>query len=168
VQRLKHWLLAVAFIGGSADAAPPPPSASTGFDPLAFFAGRTHGDGCLKVLLSRCRKVTVEGSGKAGTDGSLIIDQDVTEGSKPTRHRQWTLKQISPGVFIGVLSDASGPVRAVSYPDRLEIAFGMKGGLRARQVLKLDPSGRVASNHLSIRKLGIVVATLDETISKLD
>jgi len=138
------------------------------FDPLAFFAGRTHGDGCLKVLFSRCRKVTVEGSGRADHDGSLIIDQDVTEGSKPTRHRQWTLEQTAPGVFVGELSDASGPVRAVAFPDRLEVSFAMKGGLRARQVLKLDPSGRVASNHLSIRKFGIVVATLDEKISKLD
>jgi len=43
----------------------------------------------------------------------------------------------------------------------------MKGGLRVDQRLTLLRDARIAQNRMIVRKLGIAVATLDETISKV-
>lgn len=42
----------------------------------------------------------------------------------------------------------------------------MKGGFVVEQWLDLAPGGRSARNHMTMRKFGIVVAGLDEMISK--
>ena len=42
----------------------------------------------------------------------------------------------------------------------------MKGGLRAEQWLTLSAANDQVANHMTIRKFGIVVATLNETITK--
>lgn len=49
--------------------------------------------------------------------------------------------------------------------DVLRIAYIMKGGLSVAQTLKLLPNG-VLANHMSIKKLGMTVATVDERITK--
>ncbi len=43
----------------------------------------------------------------------------------------------------------------------------MKGGLRVDQWLTLLRDARIAQNRMIVRKLGIAVATLDETIRKV-
>lgn len=42
----------------------------------------------------------------------------------------------------------------------------MKGGMRVDQWLTLSADGQVAQNHLIVRKLGVTIATLEETIRK--
>ena len=42
----------------------------------------------------------------------------------------------------------------------------MKGGLEVRQQLALQSDGRTILNRLSVRKFGLEVAYLDETIRK--
>jgi hypothetical protein len=137
------------------------------FRPEAFFVGRTHGEGCLKVMLSGCRKVTVAGNGHLAPGGELIIDQDVTEGTKPSKHRQWRLRANGAAAYVGTLSEADGPTTAVVEGNTLHVRFPMKGGLRAEQRLTLAPDGATVANHMAIRKFGIVVATLEETITKI-
>ncbi len=48
--------------------------------------------------------------------------------------------------------------------NRLHLAFRMRGGMMVDQWLTLSPDARVAQNRLIVRKLGMTVATLGETI----
>lgn len=143
-----------------------PVSGAEPFLPEKFFVGPTHGEGCLRVMMSRCRKVMVQGNGYLTTNDELVLDQDVSEGSKPIKHRQWRLHRTAIGTYIGSLTDAEGPTSAVVDGDTLYVHFSMKRGLRAEQRLTLASNGTTVANHMAIRKFGIVVATLDETITK--
>jgi hypothetical protein len=110
----------------------------------------------------------VESTGRSEADGSMSVRQTIAQGSKPPRVREWRIRSVSPGRYAGTLTDARGPVTAEKRGNALRIRFTMKGGLEAEQWLALQPGGRSAANVLHVRKFGLVVARLDETIRKLD
>lgn len=143
-------------------------AAAPTFDPLHFFAGRTRGDGQLKVILHRRVAVSVMGDGKLQPDGSLLLDQLVREGAKPTRSRRWTLRRTSANRYKGALTDASGPVVAEVQGPRLHLRFTTPSGFAVQQWLTLKPGGRAADNLLVARRFGITVATLHERIVRLE
>jgi hypothetical protein len=161
--------LAIALAGCVASPTPPQVSAAQPpFAPIAFFSGHTEGRGLLKVFASRARSVHVMGTGRIGPDGTLNLTQRVEQDGKKPRTRTWSIKGDRNEGYESVLSDASGPVLVTVESGRLHIRFRAKGDLRIEQWLALDPGERVARNHLVVRKFGIRVATLDETISKID
>ncbi len=151
-------LLAVAAMGS-------PTSAAT-FDPLTFFAGHTEGRGTLKVVLSHRRPVTVHGRGRV-EDGTLVLDQTVIGGgdAAPTE-RRWTFRAAGPGHYTGTLTDASGLVAGTVAGNRLHLHFHVHRGIVADQWLDLAPDGQSAYNRMTFRKMGMVVARLDETIRR--
>ena len=110
--------------------------------------------------------MTVEGRGHIEPDGTLVLDQTVTEGAKPPTHRQWRIHSVGSGHYAGTLSDAAGAIVGETEGNRLSLRFPMKGGLAAVQRLTLAPDGGSAHNIMTISKLGIRVAVLDETICK--
>lgn len=134
------------------------------FDALTFFTGRTEGNGRLHVILSRARAVHVRGSGEMLAHGWLRLVQTVDEEGKPPVQRQWMIRRAASGHYVGWLSDAREPVVADTEGSRLRIRFRMAHGLRAEQWLVLRPDGQAARNRMTVRKFGIVVATLDESI----
>ena len=138
------------------------------FDAIRFFDGRTEGQGVLKVALRSPTTIRVQSRGRVETDGTLSVRQTVAEGAKPARTREWRIRELSPGRYSGTLSDATGPVAGEAVGNRLRLRFRMKGGLDAEQWLTLAPGGRSAHNVLRVRKFGLTVASLDETIRKLD
>lgn len=138
------------------------------FSPERFFAGRTEGQGTIAIVARRRHGVHVLGTGEVAPDGTLTLSQTVTEDGKPSRQRQWRIRQVSPGHFVGTLSDATGPIVGDVDGNRLRLRFRMAGGLAAEQRLDLQPDGRTVSNVLMVRKLGIVVAVLNETIRKVE
>ncbi|MEA1086335.1 DUF3833 family protein [Sphingomonas sp. CD22] len=142
------------------------PAATPVFDPIAFFRGATHGTGMLAVVFHHRQTTDVRGFGTVQDDGSIQLDQDVMrDGAKP-QHRTWRLRATTPGHYAGTLTDAVGPVVADATGNQLHIRFAMKGGLRVDQRLALQPEGRVALNRMTVTKLGIVVARLDERIER--
>ena len=138
------------------------------FDPIEFFAGHTEGAGRLRVMLSRTRSVHIKGDGHVEQDGPLMLVQHIEQQGKADRTRRWSIRSNGPGTYGGQLTDAVGPVLASASGNVLSLRFTAKGGLHIRQWLALEPGGRIVHNHLVVRKLGIRVATLDETIRKLD
>lgn len=138
------------------------------FDPIAFFDGHTEGDGRLKIMMSRSRRVRIVGQGLTAADGALTLVQRVEQEGKATRTRQWRLRSAGSANYVGALSDAVGPVSANVVAARLHIRFAAKHGLGVEQWLDLEPGGRTAHNHLVVRKFGVTVATLEETIRKID
>lgn len=138
------------------------------FDVIQFFEGRTEGRGVLKVALRSPETIRVESRGRVQPDGTLLLVQEVSRGDRPKRKREWRMREVAPGRYTGTLSDAAGPVTAEAKGNRLHLRFRMKGGLEAEQWLTLAPNGRSAHNLLTVRKFGITVGKLDETIRKLD
>lgn len=99
-------------------------------------------------------------------NGLFVLDQTVSIADEPTRNRQWQLRQISPGQFGGTVSDGTSPVTIAASGNRLEIRYTMRGGLVLTSVLTIAPDGRSGRNESRIRKWGMTVATLSETIRK--
>ena len=50
---------------------------------------------------------------------------------------------------------------------RLHLHFHMKDGVVADQKIDLADDGESAQNHMTFRKLGVIVARLDETIRRV-
>ncbi|MEO5865494.1 MAG: DUF3833 family protein [Sphingomonas sp.] len=160
-------LLAAASLAATPLAAAPVPAAPR-FDAVTFFDGRTEGIGRMKVLLGPHRPVHVHGRGHVEPDGALVLDQTVDRAGHAPTSRKWRIRRAGPSRYAGTLTEARGPVRGATIGDRLHLAYEAAGHVSIDQWLTLAPDGRSARNRLTARKLGVVVARLDETIRKVD
>lgn len=142
--------------------------AATPFPVARFFAGRTEGQGLLRVIMSGSRAIRVSSRGRLQPDGQIMLDQLIHEQDRPPRTRSWRLREVAPGRYAGTLSDAAGPVTGTAAGNRLHLSFPLRGGLLVDQWLTLAPDGRSARNILRVRKFGLTVGALDETIRRLD
>jgi hypothetical protein len=157
-------LLTGAVAGCRASAPPAPP----GFDPLAFFTGSSRGEGTLKVLTRAAVPLRVASRGRPDGKNGLILDQIIREGAKPPRQRRWVLRRTSPATLSGTLTDSPGVVAGRIDGNRLLLDFTMKGGLKAEQILTIQPGGRRLVNRMRVRKFGFPVAQVDELITRVD
>jgi uncharacterized protein DUF3833 len=115
------------------------------------------------------RPVQVHGQGLVERDGTLVLDQTVVDGHTPPRMRRWRLHEDREGGYSGTMSDAIGPVTGEMSGNRLSLRFKMKdGGLDAAQWLWMEPDGIAAHNLIVVRKFGIKVAVIDQTLHKMD
>lgn len=160
--------LAALALAACAPASALPADASARFDPAAFFLGRSQGEGSLRKLVGSASRISVDSVGRRMADGSLVLDQAIRDGARPARTRRWVMRPLGGGRFTGSLTDAAGPVAITVAGPRASIRYRMKNGLDVAQQLALQPGGRILLNRLTVTKFGIRVATLDETIRKLD
>lgn len=144
----------------------PADSAAT-FDPVSFFSGRTQGEATLDTLVDSPVGVRVESVGRA-RGATLVLDQAISTEGKPARTRRWTMRPVSPTRFAGTLTDAVGTVHGTIAGPRAYIRYTMKGGFDVEQQLALQGDGKTVLNRLEVKKFGMRVATLTETIRKLD
>ncbi len=137
--------------------------------PDLFFAGRTRGAGTVRIATSsRPRTLSVVGIGTIRPDGAIVLEQAVTIDGKTTQ-RSFVLRRVSADAWAGTLSDAAGPARATVVGNRMTLAYPMKRmGMRMAQTLTLQPGGHTMLNRARVTLLGIAVATIEETITKLD
>lgn len=153
-------MIILAAVLAAAAAAPPV------LDPLAFFTGRSHGEGTIKQLFKATQPLRVTSRGRSDGRGGIVLDQTVRQGSAAAKSRRWVLRPTSPRTLAGTLTDASGPVRGSITGNALALAYPMKGGLNASQTLILQPGGRVLLNYMVVKKFGLTVATIEERITK--
>ena len=144
-----------------------PTDHGSAFNPIAFFIGRTRGDGELKKLFSRSIEVRVDSVGRKQGD-MLVLDQTIREPGKPASTRRWRLRFIDAVHYTGSLTDAVGPVQITVKGSGAEITYTMKGDFLVRQQLAVQEDGRTMLNRLEVRKFGLRVASLNETIRKLN
>lgn len=167
--RILLLMLTLTTAGCAGQYAPRTPAAPAPlFSAQRFFDGRTHGDGVLKIALSKPRQVVVEGRGRIESDGTLVLDQTVDQHDAAPEHRQWRIRETGVGHYTGTLSDATGPVSGEVTGNRLHLHFTMKHGLIANQWLDLAPDGQSAQNLMTISKFGLLVARLNETIRRVN
>ena len=165
--KLAAPLLALAL--GSCNIATVLPADPAGrLDPIAFFEGRTRGEGILHRLLASDLRIRVESTGRRDARGGLILDQSIREGDTAPRLRRWVLHRAGPNRLTGSLTDAGGPVTGTFSGPRATIRYRMRNGLDVEQHLALQSDGRTLLNELSVRRAGVRVARLEETIRKLD
>ena len=161
--------LLLLLLWGCGGAAPSPADAAgPAFQVIRFFEGRTEGEGRLKVLFKGAKWVRVQSRGQVQPDGTLLLVQNIAEEGKGPRVREWRMREVSPGRFTGALTDATGPVAGEASGSRFHVRYTMKNGFGVEQWLTLQPDGRTVRNLLHVSKLGVKVATLEETIRKLD
>ncbi len=141
--------------------------AAAPFDPVEFFRGRTHGEGTLKIIFQNPKPITVDSDGTSGADGVLTLKQVINEPGKAPRTRVWKMRREGPARFSGTLTDAAGPVRVEVEGRAIRIRYKGKDSLDFDQ--RLTPVGsRELRNHMRIKRFGVTVARVDETIRKVD
>lgn len=158
---------AVLLSGALALAPVPAVAAPESFSPIAFFAGHTEGEGSFKRIAARHRATHVRSNGTIATPGTIVLAQHISVEGKPARDRKWTLRALGDGRYTGTLTDAVGPVEGEVRGNLFHVRFHAKGGLAIQQWMRAEPDGRTVQNHLVVRKFGIRVASLDETIRKI-
>jgi hypothetical protein len=144
-----------------------PVRAEPPIDPFRFFDGHTESEGSVKVAFKRPFPTQSQNRGRILRDGTLILTQQVKEGKNPAKERRWVIRRTGPGRFSGSMTDATGPVTIEHIGEGYRFRFRMKGGLTAEQWVKPLPGGNAASSRMTIRKLGLTVATSVGTIRKL-
>ena len=133
-----------------------------------FFLGRTEGKGTIKQAFSRRSEMVVQSFGHVDPDGTLILEQRIRRGKNPPDQRQWRITKLAGGRYAGTISDARGPVAGEVQGNCLHLSYTMaRGGMRTDQYIYLQAGGRVAINRMTIRKLGLTFATVEETIRKI-
>jgi hypothetical protein len=154
-------------LGSCSPAALPADPAAT-LNPLTFFAGRSSGSGTLDTVIAFPVPLRVRSSGTRASPDGLKLEQLIAEGTKAPRRRTWIMRRTAPGRFTGTLTEAVGPVAITIAGPRATIRYTMKDGFAVEQSLALQPGGRTLLNDLRVRKFGIEVARVEETIRKLD
>lgn len=141
--------------------------AAVRFDPVAFFTGPTASEGTLSQIFSSTKTTRVTTFGVPQADGGMVLQQDVRIGDQPVRHRVWRLRETSPGRYAGTISDAATDVEGRLEGNTLTLTYTMENNLGVHQVITARPGGQVADNVMRIRRFGITVARLRETIRKV-
>jgi hypothetical protein len=137
------------------------------FDPVEFFRGRTHGEGTVKAIFQAAKALSVDSLGFEDKDGTLVVKQVIHESAKPDRTRYWRLKALGGGRYEGTLTDAASRVRIEQKGDSIRIRYKAQDHLDFDQTL--TPEGpRAVANKMKVKRFGIVVARVEETIRKLD
>lgn len=141
--------------------------AAAALNPIEFFRGRSHGEGTLKVLFQKPKRISVDSEGRVQPDGALLLTQVIHESGKRARTREWRMRQTSPTRFDGTLTDAAGPVRVELVGQRIRINYTGKDHLAFEQWLTLA-GPRQVNNRMRVKRFGITVAQFNEVIRKLD
>ncbi len=77
------------------------------------------------------------------------------------------MKQVAPGHFLGIMSQASGPVTIDLIGGRYRFRFRMVGGLSVEEWLTPLPGGKTATSSISVHKFGIPVASSEGMVRKI-
>jgi hypothetical protein len=157
-------LIALSALAFAAPALAAPDSSSS---PMAFFEGRTVSEGTTKVIMKKPFKIRSQGVGRLDPDGTLVLVQQVDDGQEARKERRWRIRQVAPNRFSGTMSEAVGPVTVEKVGARFRFRFKMKGGLAVEQWLAPLADGKTAQSTLTVRKLGMTVATGEALIRRL-
>lgn len=139
------------------------------FDPMAFFAGRTNGEGALDVRFGAKRTLHVEGVGRMESDGSFRLDQTVTYGDSSVEKRFWIMRRVDATHYAATLSDAKGEVSAEVSGNLFHLKYLVRQpAVYVEQWLYLQPGGRTVDNQMQVTVLGVPWARLSETITRAE
>lgn len=143
-------------------------AAAPSVTPEQFFVGRTEGAGTVSIIMSGRHGVRVRSRGRLEAGNVLILDQVVEEEGKPARSRTWRLRRTAGNRFSGTITDARGAVTGEVTSNVFHLTYRTTDGVSVEQWITIQPGGRVARNRMVLKKLGFKVASVEETIRKVE
>jgi hypothetical protein len=132
-----------------------------------FFIGRFEGTGTVQIIFSGTDNVRDVGRGRM-EGGVLVIDQVVQQEGSAPRRRHWRIRRVGANRFTGTITDVQGEVQGEINGNVLHLSYRSTHGPWVEQWITLHPNGRTAQNRMVFRRFGIRVATVEETIRRLD
>lgn len=135
--------------------------------PLHFFSGRTEMISTVKVMMKKPYRSRTVGNGKILDDGALALTQQVYDEGQAPERRNWKIRQVGPGRYIGTMTEASGPVLIEEVGGNYRFKFKMKGNLSVEQWMTPINGGDAARSKLTVRKLGMKVASSTGIIRRI-
>ncbi|WP_395612657.1 DUF3833 family protein [Allosphingosinicella sp.] len=133
-----------------------------------FFVGRTVSTGSANILMQGTRAVRDQGRGRIERGNILVLEQTVEEEGKPPRARTWRLLRTRDNRITGTITGARGPVSGTVSGNMIHLSYQSEDGPAVEQWIAIDPSRRVARNHMVFSRMGVAVATVDTVIRRLD
>ncbi len=134
---------------------------------LRFFEGATEMTSTVDLITKKPYRTRTVGQGKIQQDGSLLLVQRVEDEGRQPFQRRWHMRQITPGRYVGTMTEAKGPVTAEEIGERFRFRFKMKGGVSVEQWLTPLAGGRAAQSLITIKKMGIRVGTSTGIVRKM-
>lgn len=122
----------------------------------------------MSVILSGSHAVRAHNRGRMERGGAIVIDQVVEEEGAPARRRSWRLVRSGGNTLTGTITDADGPVTGEVNGNILHLRYRSSEGPSVEQWITLHPNGRTAHNRMTFRRFGFSVATLEETVRRVD
>jgi len=141
---------------------------ASGVTPEQFFVGRTEGTGTANVIMSGRHGVRVHSRGRMDRAGGLVLDQRIEEEGKPPRTRSWRLIRAGGNRITGTITDARGPVTGEIVGNVLHLRYQLAEGATVEQRITFQPGRRTALNRMTFRRFGLTVATVEETIRRVE
>ena len=136
--------------------------------PEHFFVGHTEGEGRVSVAFSGSHGMRAHSRGRMEPGGTLVVDQVVEEEGKPARRLIWRLIRSGANRLTGTLTGANGPVTGQVDGNVLHLSYRSNLGPWVEQWITLHSGGRIASNRMTFSRFGFGVATLEETIRRVE
>jgi hypothetical protein len=136
-------------------------------EPMRFFDGSTEMVSVVKVIMKKPYRSRTIGQGQILPDGTLSLVQQVHDAGKPAQRRHWRIKQTDGDSFRGTMSEAIGPVHVDEINDDFRFKFKLKGNLSVEQWVTPLADGKSARTRMTVRKMGMRVATSEGVIRKI-
>ena len=142
--------------------------APAGQGPEQFFVGRTESRGMVSIALSGRHTVRDRSTGRIEHGNTLVLEQRLEEEGKPARSRTWRLTRTANNRITGTISDARGPVTGEVSGNVIHLRYQSAEGPGVEQWITLDPGRRIARNRMVFRRIGIILATVESVIWRVD
>ena len=142
--------------------------ASAAHSPERFFVGRTVSSGTASIVMNGSHTVRDRGHGRIERGNTLILEQVVEEEGKPPRARTWRLTRGADNRVTGTITGVQGPVTGDVRGNVIHLSYRSSEGPAVEQWITVDPGRRTARNRMVYTRMGMVVATVDTVIRKVD
>jgi hypothetical protein len=143
------------------------------FDPLKYFAGRTHSWGVFETPSGKPTQILrTYTEGRLKADG-LHFEQDLVFEKGRKAHRSWVIRRVDEHHYTATGTGIVGTARGEARGNIFHIDFtidALPGNplahLRMRQWLYLQEDGVTVINRATLSKGGVVVAMVTEQFRK--
>ena len=174
-QFLRPLLLALVIVCGGC-AGKPVTSFAHGrpiFDPMKYFAGRTHSWGVFETPTGQPKSIlTTTTVGHLAADG-LHFEQDLVFGDGKKSHRSWLIRRIDTHRYTATGTGIVGVAHGTVYGNVFHLEFTLDalpgnavGHLHMSQWMYLQPDGVTLINRDTLTKAGIIVTQITEQFRK--
>ena len=143
------------------------------FDPMKFFAGRTHSWGLFETPSGQPKSILkTTTDGRTAADG-LHFEQDLIFEDGKKSHRSWLIHRVDAHHYTATGTGIVGIARGNAYGNVFHMEFTLDafpgnplGHLHMSQWMYLQPDGITMINRGTLTKAGVIVTQITEQFHK--